>query len=44
MTRRSVYFTVKRSALIPSMVQLDWPEALQGVGSRVTTTVRRERY
>ncbi|HEY1381543.1 MAG TPA: PSD1 and planctomycete cytochrome C domain-containing protein, partial [Gemmataceae bacterium] len=39
MTRRSVYFTVKRSALIPSMVQLDWPEALQGVGQRVTTTV-----
>jgi Protein of unknown function (DUF1549)/Protein of unknown function (DUF1553)/Planctomycete cytochrome C len=39
MTRRSIYFTVKRSALIPSMVQLDWPEALQGVGQRVTTTV-----
>jgi hypothetical protein len=39
MSRRSVYFTVKRSALIPSMVQLDWPEALQGVGARVTTTV-----
>src|SRR5581483_4063405 len=39
MTRRSAYFTVKRSALIPSMVQLDWPEALQGVGQRVTTTV-----
>jgi hypothetical protein len=39
MTRRSIYFTVKRSALIPSMAQLDWPEALQGIGSRVTTTV-----
>jgi hypothetical protein len=39
MIRRSIYFTVKRSALIPSMVQLDWPEALQGVGQRVTTTV-----
>lgn len=39
MTRRSIYFTVKRSALIPSMVQLDWPEALQGIGQRVTTTV-----
>jgi hypothetical protein len=39
MTRRSIYFTVKRSALIPSMAQLDWPEALQGVGQRVTTTV-----
>jgi hypothetical protein len=39
MTRRSIYFTVKRSGLIPSMVQLDWPEALQGIGRRVTTTV-----
>ncbi len=39
MTRRSIYFTVKRSGLISSMVQLDWPEALQGVGQRVTTTV-----
>jgi hypothetical protein len=39
MTRRSIYFTVKRSALILSMVQLDWPEALQGIGQRVTTTV-----
>jgi hypothetical protein len=39
MTRRSIFFTVKRSGLIPSMVQLDWPEALQGVGQRVTTTV-----
>jgi hypothetical protein len=39
MIRRSIYFTVKRSGLIPSMVQLDWPEALQGVGQRVTTTV-----
>src|SRR5205807_3343310 len=39
MTRRSIYFTIKRSALIPSMVQLDWPEALQGIGQRVTTTV-----
>ena len=39
MTRRSIYFTVKRSALIPSMAQLDWPEALQGIGQRVTTTV-----
>jgi hypothetical protein len=39
MTRRSIYFTVKRSALIPSMAQLDWPEALQGIAQRVTTTV-----
>jgi hypothetical protein len=39
MTRRSIYFIVKRSALIPTMAQLDWPEALQGIGQRVTTTV-----
>jgi len=39
MTRRSVYFTVKRSKLIPALVQLDWPEALSGVGKRTTTTV-----
>jgi hypothetical protein len=39
MTRRSVYFTVKRSELIPSLVQLDFPESLQGIGRRVTTTV-----
>jgi hypothetical protein len=39
MTRRSVYFTVKRSELIPSLVQLDFPESLQGIGQRVTTTV-----
>ncbi len=39
MTRRSIYFTVKRSQLIPSLVQLDFPESLQGIGQRVTTTV-----
>jgi hypothetical protein len=39
MNRRSIYFTVKRSKLIPAMVQLDWPEALVGVGRRPGTTV-----
>ncbi len=39
MTRRSIYFTVKRSKLIPSMVALDWPEALTGIGRRTCTTV-----
>jgi hypothetical protein len=39
MTRRSIYFTVKRSQLIPSMVALDWPEALTGIGRRTNTTV-----
>ncbi|MBI5773789.1 MAG: DUF1549 domain-containing protein [Verrucomicrobia bacterium] len=39
MTRRSVYFTVKRSKLIPMMTQFDWPDSLQGVGKRAATTV-----
>jgi hypothetical protein len=39
MARRSIYFTVKRSNLIPSMVALDWPEALTGIGRRTSTTV-----
>lgn len=39
MRRRSIYFTVKRSKLIPMMVQFDWPDSLQGVGRRVNTTV-----
>lgn len=38
-TRRSIYFTVKRSKLIPSLVQWDWPEALTGVGRRSNTIV-----
>jgi hypothetical protein len=39
MTRRSIYFSVKRSELIPALVQLDFPESLTGIGHRVTTTV-----
>jgi hypothetical protein len=39
MARRSIYFAVKRSELIPSLVQLDFPESLTGIGQRVTTTV-----
>ena len=30
--RRSVYFTVKRSQLIPMMMLFDAPDALQGIG------------
>lgn len=37
--RRSIYFRVKRSRLIPSMVLFDAPDALQGIGRRPTTTV-----
>jgi mono/diheme cytochrome c family protein len=37
--RRSIYFTVKRSQLIPMMQAFDWPDALQGMGERPTTTI-----
>ncbi len=37
--RRSVYFFVKRSELIPSMMLFDWPEHLVGIGMRPSTTV-----
>jgi hypothetical protein len=39
MTRRSIYFQIKRSKLIPMMVQFDWPDSLQSMGLRVNTTV-----
>ncbi|MCA9216217.1 MAG: DUF1549 domain-containing protein [Planctomycetales bacterium] len=37
-TRRSIYFTVKRSKLIPSMMLFDWPEHLVSIGKRAVTT------
>ena len=37
--RRSIYFTMKRSQLIGSMVAFDQPEPLVSQGSRPTTTV-----
>ncbi|MFO0865187.1 MAG: PSD1 and planctomycete cytochrome C domain-containing protein [Gemmataceae bacterium] len=37
--RRSIYFTVKRSKLVPMMVIFDAPEALNGVAERPTTTI-----
>jgi cytochrome c553 len=37
--RRSIYFTVKRSKLIPMMQVFDAPDALGGVGERPTSTV-----
>jgi hypothetical protein len=37
--RRSIYFTVKRSKLVPMMQVFDAPEALGGVGERPTTTI-----
>ena len=38
MRRRSVYFFIKRSRLIPSMMLFDWPEPLVSIGQRGTTT------
>jgi hypothetical protein len=37
--RRSIYFTVKRSQLMPMMQVFDAPEALAGVGERSSTTI-----
>ena len=37
--RRSVYFTMKRSKLIPSLVVFDAPDGTTGVGERPSTTV-----
>jgi hypothetical protein len=39
MNRRSIYFFVKRSKIIPLMLLFDAPNALTGMGSRATTTV-----
>lgn len=38
-TRRSIYFTVKRSQLVPMMQVFDWPDALSSMGERPTTTI-----
>ncbi|AMV18478.1 DUF1549 domain-containing protein [Planctomyces sp. SH-PL14] len=39
MRRRSVYFQIKRSGLIPVMMLFDWPEHLVSIGQRPTTTI-----
>lgn len=39
MLRRSIYFEIKRSALIPMMVQLNWPDTLASLDRRPVTTV-----
>jgi hypothetical protein len=39
MRRRSVYFFLKRSQLIPMMMLFDWPEHLVSIGQRGTTTI-----
>src|SRR5207302_529663 len=37
--RRSIYFTVKRSKLVPIMLVFDAPDGLVGVADRPTTTI-----
>lgn len=37
--RRSIYFTVKRSRLIPAMIVFDAPDGTVGVGERPSTTI-----
>lgn len=39
MKRRSVYFFIKRSQLIPTMMLFDWPEHLVSIGQRQSTTI-----
>ena len=39
MNRRSVYFFIKRAALIPDLTLFDWPEHLISIGQRSHTTV-----
>jgi cytochrome c553 len=36
--RRSVYFFIKRSQLVPMMMLFDWPEPLVSLGRRAVTT------
>ena len=37
--RRSLYFTIKRSQLIPVLILFDAPDSLQGLAARSSTTV-----
>ncbi|MCE9532490.1 MAG: PSD1 and planctomycete cytochrome C domain-containing protein [Planctomycetes bacterium] len=37
--RRSIYFTMKRSKLIPSLIIFDAPDGTTGVGERPSTTI-----
>lgn len=39
MKRRSIYFFIKRSKLIPMMMLFDWPEHLVSIGQRSETTI-----
>ncbi len=38
MLRRSIYFMIKRSKLVPVMQSFDWPDSLTSLGRRAITT------
>ncbi|MBA73659.1 MAG: hypothetical protein CMO73_13420 [Verrucomicrobiales bacterium] len=38
MLRRSIYFMIKRSKLVPIMQSFDWPDSLTSLGKRSVTT------
>ncbi|MDA0812943.1 MAG: PSD1 and planctomycete cytochrome C domain-containing protein, partial [Verrucomicrobia bacterium] len=38
MKRRSIYFTIKRSQLVPTLQLFDWPDTLTSQGQRSVTT------
>ena len=39
MKRRSIYFFIKRSRLIPTMMLFDAPDSLQSIGARQATII-----
>ncbi len=39
MNRRSIYFQIKRSQMIPMLQVFDWPDTLTSAGARPTTIV-----
>lgn len=39
MRRRSIYFFIKRSDLVPMMMLFDWPEHLVSIGARANTII-----
>jgi mono/diheme cytochrome c family protein len=39
MRRRSIYFFIKRSQLVPMLMLFDWPEHLVSIGRRSSTTI-----
>ena len=42
--RRSNYFFIKRSELVPSMMLFEWPGHLDGIGRRSSTTIAPQAF